>query len=228
MARVRDQHVGVLQGQLGPQIFKLRKGKHFVTRMPRPSTKPAKEILSVNRKRFTISSLFATAVNKIPFFKQVWDMTTPDNISPFNGIFKANYNYVTASDVSDNALVLPHYGDFSVATRDVSIDNAYANVTLEPLGNSKRIDTNIEKYMRMGIVVKCTDPITDNLAKIMFFSDSSANVILNTENPLFFSVNFAEGDQGRYADYDTHVSYIAFVTTDMYGNPVKFSKGITA
>lgn len=228
MGKVREQHVGVIQGKLGPQVFRLRKGKHIVGRTPRPSEKPVHETLIKNRMKFTNNALFCNAVLKVPFFKQVWDMTTPNNISPYNGIFRANYINVTTSDVMDSALIVPEYGDFDVTTQDVSVDGASVNVTLDPLGSSMSIDASVEKYIRMGVVIKCTDGVKEGLPNLVFFSEYSDRVMLNVTNPLNFSVNLQSPNQKRYANYDTHLAFIAFVTMDEFGNPVKFSNSIKA
>ncbi len=228
MARVREQHVGVIQGKLGPQVFKLYRGNHIVGRTPRPTTNDPKEISLNSRMRFGLTAKFTESVYQIPGIKETWDLTTPNSMSAFNGIFKSNYEFVTTTDVLESALLVPQIGGFGVTTTDVTIDGETVSVAIDPIGVISKIDTNIEKFIRLGFVIKCTDPNVENYANIMFISGFSSNVVLNLSNPLSFTAIIYDSDRDIYAKYDTHLTYLAFLTLDADDNPIHFSKGFTA
>lgn len=228
MARVRDQHVGVLQGKLGPQVFKLLRGNHFAARLPRLSNKEPKQNVLMNRKRFSLTAKFAESVHQIPGLNEIWDLATPNSMSPFNGIFKNSFKNVTTTDVISTATIVPQIGGFGVTTTDVSVDGQEVSVTIDPIGSITRIDPNIEKFIRLGFVIKCTDKTDEKFEDIMFISGFSSNVPLNLVNPISFSATIFDSDRDIFAMYDTHVTYLAFMTLDANGNPIHFSKGFTA
>lgn len=227
MAKVRDQHVGVLQGKLGPQVFKLLRGNHFAARLPRLSSKEPKQYVLNQRLRFGLTARFSEAVHQVPGLNEIWDLATPNSMSPFNGIFKHNYKNVIPTDVLDSASIVPLTDGFGVTTTDVTIDGETVTVAIDPIGTITRIDTNIEKFIRLGYVIKCTDKNDDNYDNIMFISGFSSNVVLNLANPLSFSSIIYDSDRDIYSKYDTHLTYLALITLDADDNPIHFSKGFT-
>lgn len=228
MAKVRDQHVGVLQGKLGPQVFKLIRGNHFAARLPRLSSKEPKDNIINNRMKFGLTAQFSESVHQVPGLNEIWDLATPNSMSPFNGIFKSNYRNVTSTDVLDTASIVPLTGGFGVTTTDVTIDGETVEVAIDPIGTISKIDTNIEKFIKLGFVIKCTDRNNDNYDSIMFISGFSSNVVLNLANPLSFSAIIYDSDRDIYSKYDTHLTYLALITLDADNNPIHFSKGFTA
>ena len=228
MANVRDRHLGSVQGQVGDQVFKMRGNKSYVAQLPHNSGTEAKDIVIDNRKKFGVAARFSIAVNQISPLKETWDIYTPNSMSPFNGILKANYPKVTSTDVTDNALIVPFFGGFPVVTTDVTIDGTTVDVAIDPIGTGEEIDTMIEKYIVLCAVIKCTDGNVEDAEKIMFIPLQSDNVVLNLANPLTFSITLTGAERKTYSSYDTHLTYLAFVTLDESGNPIHFSEGFTA
>lgn len=227
MARVRDRHLGVIQGAVGDQVFKLRGSKSYLAQLPHSNgIAPTEKLVNI-RKKFANAVKFAQAVNKIPAFKSIWDMVTPNEISPYNGIFKENYRYITSTDVMQNALVVPKSGGFVVVTTDVTISSTSVSVSLDPIGSLSGIDTAVEKFIQLGAVIKCTDNVEEDGIPLEFIWLNSANVVLNLANPLIFDVDLLTPQTGTYNEYDTHLTYFAFVTLDADGNAVRFSIGLT-
>lgn len=228
MAFVRDQHLGVIQGALGPQVFKNRKGKSYVAQLPHNSGKvPSVNVTNV-RKKFGIVTRFAKSVNSISALKSIWDNATPDSMSPYNGIFKSNYPFTTSSDVLDTALIVPRFYGFSITSTDLTVDETSVTLGIDPIGTDSVIDTNVEKYIQLCAVIKCTVPqITDN-PQIMFVPLKSSNVVLNLANPLSFSIELKDFETAIYSAYDTHLTFLALVTLDADGRAIHYSQGITA
>lgn len=228
MAYVRDQHLGVIQGALGPQVFKNRRGKSYVAQLPHSSGKaPSVNVINV-RKKFGIITRFAKSVNSIPELKTVWDNATPDSMSPFNGIFKTNYSNVTSSDVLSTALIVPMFYGFAITSTDLTVDGTSISLAIDPIGSDSSIDTNVEKFIKLCAVLKCTDPTLDGSPAIMFLPVMSSNVVLNLVNPLSFTIEFKDFEQAIYAAYDTHLTFLALVTLDADGKAIHYSEGLTA
>lgn len=228
MAILRDRHLGTIQGSVGDQVFKLRGNKSYIAQLPHSNGKlPTEKLINI-RKKFANVVLFSKAVNSVPAFKAIWDLVTPNEVSPYNGIFKNNYRFITSSDITERALVVPKMGGFDVSTTDVSVDSSSLSVSLDPIGSLSGIDTTIEKYIRLGAVIKCTDRIDLADEPMVLLPLSSDNVILNLINPLTFSVNLLSSQKNIYDAYDTHITYLAFVTIDEENTAVRYSVNITA
>ena len=228
MAFVRDQHLGVIQGALGPQVFKNRRGKSYVSQLPHNSGKvPSLNVIN-SRKKFGIVTRFAQAINSIPALKTIWDIATPDSMSPYNGIFKTNYPSVTSSDVKDTALIVPRFYGFGVNTTDLSIDGSSVNLSIDALGTDTVLDTFTEKYIQLCAVIKCTSPVFSDSPDSMFIPVKSSQVLLNLANPLSFSIELKDFEQKIFSAYDSHLTFLALVTLDEMGNAVHYSEGLTS
>ena len=228
MGILQKSVLGKPRGAVGDILFRYKDGKTIIGTRP-VSYMPGMDERSVNRRnRFGITAKFSQAVNSLPSFKSLWDNVTPNNISPYNGIFKASYPYVTPTDVTDLAKLVPQLFGFGVTTTDVTVDQTEVSVSIDPIGTNAEIDTNIEKFIQLGVVIKCTDGTIDTLPKIVFLPLKSANVALNLANPLSFSITLSDQDSELYSMFDTHLSYLALVTLDEYGKAVHYSSGFTA
>lgn len=228
MGFLKKSVLGKPSGAVGDILFRYKDGKTIIGTRP-VSFMPGTDAASVNRRsRFGITGKFASAVNSLPSFKSLWDNVTPNNISPFNGIFKASYPFVTPTDVSASAGIVPILYGFDVTTTDVTVDETEISVSIDPIGTNAEIDTNIEKYIQLGAVIKCSDGTMDTLPNLMFIPLKSANVVLNLANPLTFSITLSDQDSDLYSMYDTHLTYMALVTLDEYGKAYHYSSGFTA
>lgn len=228
MGILKKAVLGLPSGAVGDVLFRIKNGRSIIGTRPVNFT-PGMDVKSVNRRnRFGITSKFSQAVNSISSFKNLWDIVTPNNISPYNGIFKASYPYVTPTDVTNSASIVPFLFGFNVTTTDVTIDGTEVSVSIDPIGTNAEIDTNVEKFIQLGTVIKCSDGTVDTLPNIVFIPLKSSNVVLNLANPLSFTITLSDQDSDLYSMFDTHLSYLALVTLDENGKAVHYSKGFTA
>lgn len=228
MGVLKKSVLGKPSGVVGDILFRYKDGKTIIGTRP-VSYMPGMDVNSVNRRnRFGITAKFSQAVNSLPSFKNLWDNVTPNNISPYNGIFKASYPYVTPTDVTDLAKLVPQLFGFGVTTTDVTVDETEVSVSIDPIGTNAEIDTDVEKFIQLGTVIKCTDGTIDTLPNIVFLPLKSANVVLNLANPLTFTITLSDQDSDLYSMFDTHLSYLALVTLDENGKAVHYSSGFTA
>lgn len=228
MGILKKAVLGMPSGAVGDILFRIKNGRSIIGTRPISFT-PGMDVKSVNRRnRFGITSKFSQAVNSLPSFRNLWDNVTPNNISPYNGIFKASYPYVTPTDVTDSAKIVPFLFGFNVTTTDVSVDATEVSVSIDPIGTNSEIDTNVEKFIQLGTVIKCSDGTIDTLPRLVFIPLKSENVVLNLANPLSFTITLSDQDSDLYSMFDTHLSFLAFVTLDEYGNAVHYSTGFTS
>ena len=225
MAKVRDRHLGTIQGAVGDQVFKVRSGESYLAELPHLSGKTP-SVKSVNaRKKFGNTGKFASAVNGLPSFKNLWDNVTPDRISPYNGIFKANYPFISSSDVTDLASIVPFVNGFSVTTTTVSVSSTEIEVAIAPIGTNAEIDTSVELYIQLGAVIKCSDPVADTVPGLYFIPVKSDNLSLNLTTALDFTATLSNQSASLYGAYSTHKTYLGLVTLTVDGKAVHFSSG---
>ncbi len=222
MGKLNKAVLGLPPGNVGQVLFREIDGKVYIGTRPK-SFMPGTDVPAVNRrKRFGLTGKFAKAINSIDKVKIVWDAVTPNNISPYNGIFKANYPNVTPDTVSDTALLSPGIG-FNSAIDTAVIDNTGIQVTLEALGVDSGIDPLIETHIVMAAVISCNVTSDVNLKPNYFLAFKSAPVATNLVNPLSFSVAFKEQEATYYDKYTNHKTFLAFVTLNAEGKPVQYS-----
>ena len=71
MAKIRDTHLGTVQGQVGSIVYKMRGKKKFVGAAPTKSSKPKTDSGKAVLSSMGIVSKFASAIYKINALKKV-------------------------------------------------------------------------------------------------------------------------------------------------------------
>ncbi len=226
MAKLNDQHLGTLRGALGPQVFKMLFGEAYVARLPRRTlNEPSAETIE-RRNRFRLCMKFSKSVYGLIKLRPFWDAFIPEGVTKriptIAKIAKTSYMSITATDVQDITFLAPDFG-FKAVTTSVTIDSSAISVAIDPIGSGEGIDPDIEKFIQLGCVMHLQDPINGTQTAHRFMNFSSANVVLNLANPLSFSISIDSTHQSIYEAYDTHKTFLIFVTLDANGKPVHFS-----
>jgi hypothetical protein len=211
MAEVFKSVIGRLTGALGNMVFRNRGETTFITMRPKSFT-AGKDLAAQNRRaRFGLTGMFATAVNHNANLKQFWDLATPPSMSPYNGIFKANYKHITPDDVTDLAKMTP---GISVRATDSSssMTNLLVSATLEALGPDQKIDLLVEKKIQMIAVIYCKTPVVEGEAKNHFICIKSAKVDLNLLSELVFTIPLMQDETQYYDAYTSQKCFYTFVT----------------
>ena len=225
MGKLKKAVLGNPSGIVGQVLFRDRGGDVYMSTRPK-SFMPGTDSPAVDRRnRFGLTGKFAKAINSIDKLKIVWDAATPNDISPYNGIFKANYINVTPTDVSDTALMAPGFGFDAVASA-VTVSDTEIEAVLDPLGADSGINLAVEKTILMAAVVFCKDTDDPNLKPNFCMAFKSGEQVLNLTNPLTFNVAFTSQETTYYDKYTTHKTFLVFVTLDENGNPVHYSSTI--
>ncbi len=108
MAKVIDQHLGAIRGQVGDNVFKMYGNKSFVGRAYKKYKKTTSEMLIYNRKRFPVVSDFASAINASATLKSLWkDSDEFKGKTPFHKTCFANFNNSRSGFMSTSALIIP-------------------------------------------------------------------------------------------------------------------------
>ena len=219
--------LGNMRNKAGQTVFFIWKGIQVFRAMAKAtySRTPAQSIV---RGKFLITSKFAAAVYSLSALAQRWKTITGSKLIVLNKIFKSNYIYASKGDLGSAATIVPPLTGFPVTTTDAAVDETSVAVGTDPIGTNTNIDTNIEKFIQLNAVIKCTDPkSTDGTPSIYYLPVKSTNVVLSITNPLTFVALLTDELSAIYSLYDTHLTYIALVTLDEAGNAVNNSTVFT-
>ena len=222
MGKLSKNILGNPSGAVGKVVFKERGNSVFIGTRPK-SYMPGYDTDSINRrKRFGLTGKFSKAVNSIDVLKIVWDAATPNNISPFNGIFKANYHNVAADDVNSTAILTPSVG-FKATESSIELSNTEVTATLNALGTASEIDTQIETTIVMAALVYCKGLLDPNFKEDYFMAFKSDPVIVNLTSSLSFSITLSGTENQIFDKFSSHKGFLVFVTLDATGNPIRYS-----
>lgn len=226
MAKLNDQHLGTLRGALGPQVFKMLFGEAYVARLPRKTLKePSAETIE-RRNRFKMCMKFSKSLYGIKSLRPFWDVFVPEGVTKriptIAKIAKVTYDTVTSAAILDTTFLAPDFG-FNITTTDLTVGDTEISVAIDPLGTNQGFDTNVEKFIQLGCVMHLSDPVNGTQVSHRFMNFVSSNVVLNLANPLSFSIPIEPARQSIYNAYDTHKTFLIFVTLDSNGKSVHFS-----
>lgn len=226
MARVRDQHLGTIQGQVGPQVFKVLNGDSYVAQLPHRSNVEPSDAVKNQRKRFGLvmkltKGIYVMGITK-PFWKDVTIEGSTKVLTISTKIAKTNFSNVTPTEVLDTATLVPDFG-FAVDTTNITLANDGISATTAALSDTGIINTAIEKFIALGCVLHLSEPTITSAPSHRFLSLASSKINLNTSNPLTFNL-VLDSSMGQIFDlYQTKKAFFVLVTYDINNVPVHFS-----
>jgi len=148
MALVTHQLLGIARGSVGDLVYKTRRGKSYV--VPKPGRyKKTKCVDSINnRKRFGLSSKFASVINESKYLKLLWYYAKLPGKSAYSKINKYNYQHCGSNFVESDASITP--GGKDLQNFNVLLDEN----TLEFSFNIKQelVDSLASPYLIVSIV----------------------------------------------------------------------------
>lgn len=224
MARFVNAPLGKFRGALGDALFRKVHGQFLVGVKPDSFTAGTDDAAVKRRSRFSVSAKLATAVNHIPALKNIWDTNTPDTMSAFNGILRANYHRCTFDDVSDDAILCPAFNAFNIVPVTKTLTANSIALTVEALGTGNLIDPNVEKQIQMDVVVFCKSPVDSSLyPDYYFYSFVSQKLTLSLITELTFNAEINAPFTNEFDWYSEHKAFMALTTFDIFGKVVNYS-----
>lgn len=226
MAHIINELTGRVRGKVGNLVYRITNGNTSLCSLPTNRVIDNSPMAVVRKNKFRIVVKFAKAINSLLSLKHFWKLFTDESVdakkSAFNKMTKKNYPYVTDTTVLDTAYMVPYYG-FNADASEVVITDQAITVSLEVLGSLTGIDTNIEKNIAVECVVCLSSPGDPNLKPFVFFAAESPKVVLSLTNPLNFSIELLDPQSVQISDYAAKKIFLALVTFDVDGNPVRYS-----
>lgn len=229
MPKVVDQFLGRLRGKIGDVIFKITHGVSYAGRAPLPRLASQSSNAVSARKKFSLANKLGHAVNAIPQLQGFWKNFTLPGSAGFktvvNKVMKKNYPHVTDSDLLDSVSLVPERG-FNITATDFTLANNQIAVVLAPVGYADLINTAIEKYFIMTLVLFLKDPVNSEDSQFEFIHLKSSNTSINLINPLTFNIGLSSLDTDLFDAYGTRKAFVSLVTVDIQNVPVRYSNSI--
>jgi len=107
MAKVLDQHLGTIRGKVGDTVFRMIGPKSFAGKAPKKYKETKSKLVIYNRKRFPVTSEFASAINDSKNLKELWKKSALVGKLPFHKICKENYQYARSGFLNTSARIVP-------------------------------------------------------------------------------------------------------------------------
>ncbi|MFA5011372.1 MAG: hypothetical protein WC644_05405 [Ignavibacteria bacterium] len=130
MAKVRDQHLGVLQDKLGSFVSKIRNGKSYVASAPTDYKKSTSEGYLTNQSKFGTSARFASAINQYPNMKSVWKYSENKGRDAYYKIQSENSKSCGLNHVSIKAKVVPCFSH-QLLIKKVLLNSSELEITFQ-------------------------------------------------------------------------------------------------
>lgn len=200
MARVRDNHLGVLQGKMGPSVFKVINGQTFAASVPRKRSKAKTELESATMTRMGLLSRFASAVCKINKLKEVWTIDFSDvfisskhsESEPFQRIIAVNYSNAASNFLFPDANLSPSSG-YGISVLNHVIESSNFKLGFD-LNYSRLLQPDRECEFVLMIHLshpldKRSNKIKHNHKFIILKKSGKSSTLNNKDNSLSFPLN---------------------------------------
>lgn len=195
MAKVRDRHLGSLQGQVGAVVFKMRGNKSFVGVAPAKSRKPKTESGKAVLSSMGVVSKFASAIYKINALKKVWANYISGfsasyrsiESSVFNRIVAVNHRFSSNNYLSSITRLTPEEGNnifvkkHSINTSELTLEFDIDEALLKELSPKCDFFLMIHLSHPLG---KKSDKVKDN-HKFIILKKSEKSFTLNDKDNTF-------------------------------------------
>ena len=221
MAKVRDNHLGALQGKMGSNVFKIRKGKTFVASVPRKRKKEKTEPESATMTRMGLLSRFASAVCKINKLKDLWnnyygvpfDLSEKFDNEPFQRIIAVNYPKSATNFLDTDAMLTPvMVGSIFVSNIVIDSDILALEFNVKDI-LLKESNTNCDFFLMIHLshpLEKRSDKIKDN-HKFIILKKSGKSITFRDKGNTF-SFNFDDHCKKAFDDFSKAMVFFSIVS----------------
>ena len=200
MAKVRDNHLGALQGMIGSSVFKIKNGKTFAASAPRKRKKTKTEPESATMSRMGFLSRFASAVCRIKILKDLWknyysvsfDISENFVNESFQRVVAVNYPKTAYNFLTPDAMLTPESGNnIFVSSKLIESENFTIEFDLKDL-LLKEIKPQCEFFLMIHLshpLEKRSDKIKDNHKFIILKKSEKSFMFSDKGNTFSFHFN---------------------------------------
>lgn len=223
MAHLRKQLLGKVSGKFGDIVFRNTKKKNYISSRPINFNTPMDEMAINRRGRFAIAMKFSSLILSNPDLRYFWEIEKPSDMRIHNYLLRKNYNLVNPDGLSEIVSLTPSLG-WIAEIENFEILDTEINVTTKPLGDRNGIDIEVEKQIRMFAFISLSDPADAHLDRSVMIPLSSDVVQLSLTENLLFNIPITNQIQDLMSKYQKRIILYAFVTYDIEGKPVSYSR----
>ncbi|MFZ4591290.1 MAG: hypothetical protein ACOYN6_09850 [Ignavibacteria bacterium] len=217
-----------ITGKIGGVIVRKRYGKTIVSAVPLNYKKSNSERAVNNRKRFAVISNIATALNKVPEFKELWKVAAKNKMSSQNAaakyisrqvgkdgagdiisIFPSDFSYLKCSPEKKNNAGFSVKVDYSKAFEN-SPENTHDESVNNYKGSNGTKALNLPKYIRIFALFMMKDSaFYPDRYKVICSDFQEVDV---TKKEVIVETKFFDTDATRIDEYNNiEVRYAAIL-----------------
>ncbi|MBK7107143.1 MAG: hypothetical protein IPH62_17865 [Ignavibacteriae bacterium] len=137
-------------------------------------------------------------------------------------MFKVNYQNVSSNDIVSNPMIMPVTG-FNISNPTCVFNTDNFEITLGAIGNNSGIDTLTESNLSLVNILLLKNPVNPTFDSNYVSTIISANIAMQIDNPLNFSVNIPNNIQHFYNNYQTKKVFSVLLTSDASNQIIHFS-----
>jgi len=227
MAKVLDQHLGTIRGKVGNTVFRMIGSNSFAGKAPKEYKKTQSELLIYNRKRFLVTSEFASAINDSKNLKELWKKSSFVGKLPFHKICKTNYAYSRSGFMNNSARIVPGTCEFESSKLILNESVFEMQFGL----NEDLINSFPPPYLFVGFI-QLTHPANQSSAektsprKFITLEEFRNNFDFKHKTQNKFRFNAPDNSFNIINDYKLVIAYFAVISKPPDGTPCSyFSEG---
>jgi hypothetical protein len=225
MARLTGSILGNFRGRIGNLSARVRNGKTILAARPSSFNISEDPVLVEIRKRFRVTSRLSSAINSIPDIRKIWNENSPADISPFNAIFKENFEFAESDRPTINNKIVPQ-GGFPFEVASLTVDAASVVIDLPALNAYKTFGAD-EKDLSAYIVLVSFDPVDPQYEYFNALSLSHNEVGYDSAAILNITINLTQSQQNETTLYNQSLLLMCLATKDSASNVVEYSSTYT-
>jgi hypothetical protein len=152
-----------------------------------------------------------------------WELEKPADTRLVNYLIKKNFNLVNPDGLSEVVSLTPSLG-WIAEIENFETNDTEIKVLTKPLRNRTGIDLEVEKQVRMFAVISLSSPVDIQYDKTMMIPLNSDLEQLSLTDSLSFQIPITNQIQDLMSKYQKRIILYAFVTYDLEGKPVSYSR----
>lgn len=223
MATLKKKLFGNVSGAFGDAVFRQVGDKNYIAQRPAEYKIPDTQDYKDRTTKFGLSVKLAKSIYRLPELKALWEREFPNETRLFNFIVRKNYPFISPEGISSTPDLLPDENSFSVNVSTALVSESSINVEIAPLNNTGKIDTNIDKRIKLFSVLLLADPVEQGLPEFNFILMQSEDIVLTVSDPVIFNIVPSQTNSDRILSYGQRKTFFVLITLDDNGVPVNYS-----
>lgn len=214
MGKLYNAILGKASGKVGDVVFRIVDGKVYIaSHIGSNKISKSPECVS-NRKKFASVLNFASAVNRIPDLKIIWNKVRKTTKSGYNKIISMNTKAVVNCQISKQNIITPD---------GFGLSNINAFISKESVEVSFKLSEDSSKYANEKFsacfVFACSEPISKKYKQSQSICTFVPDVVVSGSSPAVVSLYFNKNFKSVFKMYNNTILFFALTNTK-HNNPL--------